>query len=145
MNNPADVRTRPWVRRLASVALLMFVTVSIYLPAEADEIIEDGTAEEALAPGIKLRIESCGYEKPRQILVQDDDDATSDDDDATSDDDDATSDDDDATSDDDDATSDDDDSSTGDDDDSSTGDDDDSSTGDDDDSSTGDDDDSARS
>ena len=107
MKNPADAKTRPWLRWLASTALLMLACVGVYLPAGADEIIEDGTAEEELSPGIKLRIESCGYDKPRQILVSDDDDSAGDDDDS--------------------ATGDDDDSATGDDDDSAIGDDDDSS------------------
>ena len=141
MNNPVDARTRSWVRRLASLALLLLVTVSVYLPAGADEINENGTPEEDLAPGIKLRIESCSYDPPRQVLSQgDDDDSAGDDDDATSDDDDATSDDDDSAGDDDDSAGDDDDAA-GDDDDSA-GDDDDSA-GDDDDSAHGDDDDSA--
>ena len=140
MKNPADAKTRPWLRWLASTALLLLACVGVYLPAGADEIIEDGTAEEELSPGIKLRIESCGYDKPRQILVSDDDDSAGDDDDAADDDD--VADDDDAADDDDSAPSDDDDA-TGDDDDSATGDDDDSATGDDDDSATGDDDDSA--
>ena len=117
MNNPADARTRPWARWLASSLLLLFVTVSVWIPADADEIIEDGTAEEDLAPGIKLRIESCGYDKPRQILVSDDDDSAGDDDDSAGDDDDSAGDDDDSAGDDDDSAGDDDDSA-GDDDDS---------------------------
>jgi hypothetical protein len=137
MKNPADLPHRPWARWLGSLVLVLLATVSVYIPADADEIIEDGTAEEELAPGIKLRIESCGYDKPRQILVSDDDDS------AAGDDDDAAGDDDDATGDDDDATGDDDDSASGDDDDSASGDDDDSAAGDDDDSAAGDDDDSA--
>jgi len=48
----------------------------------------DGTAEEDLAPGIKLRIESCGYVDTPQT-VADDDDSASDDDDSAGDDDDS--------------------------------------------------------
>ena len=48
----------------------------------------DGTAEEDLAPGIKLRIESCGY-VPTAQGITDDDDSSSDDDDSSSDDDDS--------------------------------------------------------
>ena len=126
MKNPADAKTGPWLRWLASTALLFLACVGVYLPAGADEIIEDGTAEEELSPGIKLRIESCGYDKPRQILVSDDDDSADDDDDLAGDDDDLAGDDDDLPGDDDDSAGDDDDSVTGDDDDSATGDDDDS-------------------
>lgn len=52
----------------------------------------DGTEEEDLSPGIKLRIESCGYEPPRNVVSDDDDSATDesgDDDDSASDDDDS--------------------------------------------------------
>jgi len=49
----------------------------------------DGTAEEDLAPGIKLRIESCGYVKTVQEITDDDDDSAGDDDDSAGDDDDS--------------------------------------------------------
>ena len=42
----------------------------------------DGTAEEDLAPGVKLRIESCGYERTPIEAVDDDDSASGDDDDS---------------------------------------------------------------
>ncbi len=47
----------------------------------------DATAEEDLAPGIKLRIESCGYVKTVQEITDDDDSAADDDDSAADDDD----------------------------------------------------------
>ena len=103
MKNPSTPQSRPWARWLASCALVLLATVSVYLPAGADEIIEDGTSEEDLSSGIKLRIESCGYDKPRQILVQDDDDSAGDDDDSAGDDDDSVGDDDDSAGDDDDS------------------------------------------
>jgi hypothetical protein len=62
----------------------------------------DPTAEEDLSPGIKLRIESCGYEKTFQI-ISDDDDSAGDDDDSGGDDDDSAGDDDDSGGDDDDS------------------------------------------
>ncbi len=141
MKNPAVDSARPWGRWLAYTALLTLGTLSFQFPADANTIVEDGTAEEDLSPGIKLRIESCGYDKPRQILVSDGEDCETDDDDSAGDDDDMIDDDDSANGDDDDSAGDDDDSA-GDDDDSAIGDDDDSA-GDDDDSA-GDDDDSAR-
>ena len=52
----------------------------------------DGTEEEDLSPGIKLRIESCGYEPTTNVVSDDDDSATDesgDDDDSASDDDDS--------------------------------------------------------
>jgi hypothetical protein len=48
----------------------------------------DGTEEEDLSPGIKLRIESCGYEPPRNVVSDDDDSASDDDDDDSASDDD---------------------------------------------------------
>jgi hypothetical protein len=57
----------------------------------------DATAEEDLGPGIKLRIESCGYVKTNQEITDDDDSAGGDDDDsAGGDDDDSAGDDDDS-------------------------------------------------
>lgn len=51
----------------------------------------DATAEEDLAPGVKLRIESCGYERASNQISDDDDDSASgaDDDDSAQDDDDS--------------------------------------------------------
>ena len=112
------------VRRLLAASLLVLACLSITLPGGAQEIQQTGTPEEDLSPGIKLRIESCGYDRPRQILVGDDDDSAGDDDDSAGDDDDSAGDDDDSVGDDDDSAGDDDDSA-GDDDDSA-GDDDDS-------------------
>jgi hypothetical protein len=78
--------------RLSVLAFSLLLMMSLSYEARGD-----GTAEEDLSPGIKLRIESCGYVKTVQEIV--DDDSASDDDDSASDDDDSASDDDDSASD----------------------------------------------
>ncbi len=117
-----------WRRRLS--LSLMFVLMCFSIEAHGDD---HQTEEEQLSPGIRLRMEGCGYVRPNN-RADDDDDSADDDDDSADDDDDSTGDDDDSTGDDDDSTGDDDDSANGDDDDSANGDDDDSANGDDDDS-----------
>ena len=107
---PSSPRFRRLPRRLAYV-LLVF-TFCFSLDALGDD--HDNVEDTDLSPGIRLRIESCGYRTTR-IVLDDDDSAPVDDDDAA-DDDDAT-DDDDSAGDDDDSAGDDDDSA-GDDDDS---------------------------
>jgi hypothetical protein len=72
--------------RLSVLAFSLLLMMSLSYEARGD-----GTAEEDLSPGIKLRIESCGYEKTSQETVNDDDDSASDDDDSASDDDDSAS------------------------------------------------------
>ena len=118
-----------WRRRLS--LSLMFVLMCFSIEAHGDD---HQTEEEQLSPGIRLRMEGCGYVRPNNRADDDDDSADDDDDSANDDDDDSTGDDDDSTGDDDDSTGDDDDSANGDDDDSANGDDDDSANGDDDDS-----------
>ncbi len=109
-----------WRRRLS--LSLMFVLMCFSIEAHGDD---HQTEEEQLSPGIRLRMEGCGYVRPNN-RADDDDDSADDDDDSADDDDDSTGDDDDSTGDDDDSTGDDDDSANGDDDDSANGDDDDS-------------------
>ncbi|HCP48485.1 MAG TPA: hypothetical protein DIU15_20780, partial [Deltaproteobacteria bacterium] len=57
--------------------LLLFSCVSF--DARGDD--HDGTQEEDLSPGIRLRIQSCGYVPPRGDAGDDDDDDTGDGDD----------------------------------------------------------------
>ena len=102
-----------WRRRLS--LSLMFVLMCFSIEAHGDD---HQTEEEQLSPGIRLRMEGCGYVRPNN--------RADDDDDSADDDDDSADDDDDSTGDDDDSTGDDDDSANGDDDDSANGDDDDS-------------------
>ncbi len=71
--------------RLSVLTFSLLLMMSLSYEARGD-----GTAEEDLSPGIKLRIESCGYVKTLQEIV-DDDDSASDDDDSASDDDDSAS------------------------------------------------------
>ena len=61
----------------------------LFLMCFSFEARGDGTAEEDLSPGVKLRIESCGYERTPIQAVDDDDSAGDDDDDSAGDDDDS--------------------------------------------------------
>ena len=72
---------RPNRRSGLSVAAFMLLLLMCFsYEARGDDDDDDWTQEEDLSPGIKLRIESCGYdERPNQ--VRDDDDSAGDDDD----------------------------------------------------------------
>ena len=69
---------------LLAFALLMMMCFSY-------EARGDSTDEEDLAPGVKLRIESCGYQRTTNQISDDDDDSAGgmDDDDSAQDDDDS--------------------------------------------------------
>ncbi len=69
-------------RRLPVLAAALLLMMSLSYEARGD-----ATAEEDLAPGIKLRIESCGYVRTVQEITDDDDSAADDDDSAADDDD----------------------------------------------------------
>ena len=81
MNHAAPFRR---IRRLvASFGLLLVLCLSYEARGDSHE---DGTSDEALSPGIKLRIESCGYSRPSGRIDDDDssgDDDSSDDDDSS--------------------------------------------------------------
>lgn len=71
------------IRRYVMAFGLLFVMCLSY-EARGDDDDYEATPEDELAPGIKLRIESCGYDKPRTVSIGlDDDDAADDDDSAT--------------------------------------------------------------